>query len=66
MKTLPCHKLTSDSMIIQPKALPSCKASICITTRSTEVSHITQRMNSGFSGTLSQINPISNITPYAK
>ena len=63
-KPFPWQKLIHDFMVIQPTALPSCKASSCPT--STEVSQITQRINFGFSGTQSQILSIRNITPYAR
>lgn len=59
-----CQKFINDSMVTQPTTLPSCKASSYPII--TEASHITQRMNSGFSGILSHINPISDITPYAR
>jgi hypothetical protein len=60
------ENLMGDSLVIQPIALPSCKASSCPT--STEASHITQNIDiySGFTSTLSQINPIRNITPYVR
>ena len=56
-RTLPCEKLMNNSLVIQPIALSSCKASSCPT--STEASQITLRMNveSGFTSTMNSSIP---------
>jgi hypothetical protein len=56
--------LMDDSLVIQPTALLSCKASSC--QLSTEASHITKIMDiqSEFTNTLSQNKPIMNTKPY--
>jgi hypothetical protein len=63
-ETFLSQKLIYDSLVIQPTTLPSCQAGSC--PKSTETSNITQRMNTGFSSTLSHINPRSKVTPSAR
>jgi len=61
MNAFAFQKLMDDYLIIQPTALPSCKARGCPT--GTQASHMTYRMNihSAFTSTVSQINPFNNI-----